>query len=316
MSKSNDKKFDVCIVGSCNVDLISYVDRTPKIGETIEGNKFEKGFGGKGANQCVQAAKLGGKVAMISKLGDDVFGKEYLDNLKKLGINTDHVGITNEAATGVAPIIVDKEGRNSIIVILGANLLLNENDIEKAEDIIRQSKVVVCQLEIRQETVLKTFEIARKHSVLSILNPAPMSEKLNRNLLSAADVICPNQTEAEVLCDFTVETIDDAKKACKKLLELGSRIAIITMGDQGAVISNEDGQYEHVEIEKSSSVCDSTGAGDSFVGTLALLMAREEKLSLKDQVKRACRVASQSVEKKGTQTSYPTKEELRFNLFE
>ncbi|CAF0731544.1 unnamed protein product [Adineta steineri] len=316
MSKSNDKKFDVCIVGSCNVDLISYVDRTPKIGETIEGNKFEKGFGGKGANQCVQAAKLGGKVAMISKLGDDVFGKEYLDNLKKLGINTDHVGITKEAATGVAPIIVDKEGRNSIIVILGANLLLNEDDIEKAEDIIRQSKVVVCQLEIRQETVLKTFEIARKHSVLSILNPAPMSEKLNRNLLSAADVICPNQTEAEVLCDFTVETIDDAKKACKKLLELGSRIAIITMGDQGAVISNEDGQYEHVEIEKSSSVCDSTGAGDSFVGTLALLMAREEKLSLKDQVKRACRVASQSVEKKGTQTSYPTKDELRFNLFE
>ncbi|CAF0738290.1 unnamed protein product [Adineta steineri] len=316
MSKSNDKKFDVCIVGSCNVDLISYVDRTPKIGETIEGNKFEKGFGGKGANQCVQAAKLGGKVAMISKLGDDVFGKEYLDNLKKLGINTDHVGITKEAATGVAPIIVDKEGRNSIIVILGANLLLNENDIEKAEDIIRQSKVVVCQLEIRQETVLKTFEIARKHSVLSILNPAPMSEKLNRNLLSAADVICPNQTEAEVLCDFTVETIDDAKKACKKLLELGSRIAIITMGDQGAVISNEDGQYEHVEIEKSSSVCDSTGAGDSFVGTLALLMAREEKLSLKEQVKRACRVASQSVEKKGTQTSYPTKDELRFNLFE
>ncbi|CAF0724897.1 unnamed protein product [Adineta steineri] len=316
MSKSNDKKFDVCIVGSCNVDLISYVDRTPKIGETIEGNKFEKGFGGKGANQCVQAAKLGGKVAMISKLGDDVFGKEYLDNLKKLGINTDHVGITKEAATGVAPIIVDKEGRNSIIVILGANLLLNEDDIEKAEDIIRQSKVVVCQLEIRQETVLKTFEIARKHSVLSILNPAPMSEKLNRNLLSAADVICPNQTEAEVLCDFTVETIDDAKKACKKLLELGSRIAIITMGDQGAVISNEDGQYEHVEIEKSSSVCDSTGAGDSFVGTLALLMAREEKLSLKDQVKRACQVASQSVEKKGTQTSYPTKDELRFNLFE
>ncbi|CAF3739342.1 unnamed protein product [Adineta steineri] len=316
MSKSNDKKFDVCIVGSCNVDLISYVDRTPKIGETIEGNKFEKGFGGKGANQCVQAAKLGGKVAMISKLGDDVFGKEYLDNLKKLGINTDHVGLTKEAATGVAPIIVDKEGRNSIIVILGANLLLNEDDIEKAEDIIRQSKVVVCQLEIRQETVLKTFEIARKHSVLSILNPAPMSEKLNRNLLSAADVICPNQTEAEVLCDFTVETIDDAKKACKKLLELGSRIAIITMGDQGAVISNEDGQYEHVEIEKSSSVCDSTGAGDSFVGTLALLMAREEKLSLKDQVKRACQVASQSVEKKGTQTSYPTKDELRFNLFE
>jgi ribokinase len=115
---------------------------------------------------------------------------------------------------------------------------------------------------------------------------------------------------------MTVETIDDAKKACKKLLELGSRIAIITMGDQGAVICNKEGEYEHVEIEKSSSVCDSTGAGDSFVGTLALLMARKENLPLKEQVKRACRVASQSVEKKGTQTSYPTNDELRFNLFE
>jgi ribokinase len=115
---------------------------------------------------------------------------------------------------------------------------------------------------------------------------------------------------------MNVETIDDAKKACQKLLELGSQIAIITMGEHGAVISNKQGQYEHVEIEKSSSVCDSTGAGDSFVGTLALLMAREEKLSLKEQVKRACRVASQSVEKKGTQTSYPTKDELHFNLFE
>ncbi|CAF0765570.1 unnamed protein product [Rotaria sordida] len=316
MSELDIKKFDLCVVGSCNVDLISYVDRTPKIGETIEGNKFEKGFGGKGANQCVQAAKLGGKVAMIGKLGDDVFGKEYLDNLKKLGINTDHVSITNEAATGVAPIIVDKEGQNSIIVILGTNLLLNEDDIKKAENIIRQSKVVVCQLEIRQETVAKTFEIARKYSVLTILNPAPMSGKLNQDLLKLADVICPNQTEAEILCDINVETIDDAKKACQKLHELGCRIVIITMGSQGAVILNEQGQCEHVEIEKCSSVCDSTGAGDSFVGTLALLMGRKEKMSLKEQVKRACRVASQSVEKKGTQTSYPTKDELRFNLFE
>lgn len=163
-----------------------------------------------------------------------------------------------------------------------------------------------------------------------------MSEKLDRNLLKLADVICPNQTEvtlldvsdyrcvwiafcftqAELLCGGNVETIDEAKQACRKLLELGSRIAIITMGDQGAVICERDGECEHVDIEKSSSVCDSTGAGDSFVGTLALLMAREEKLPLKEQVKRACRVASQSVEKKGTQTSYPTKEELRFNLFE
>ncbi|CAF4883822.1 unnamed protein product [Rotaria sp. Silwood1] len=294
MSESDKKIFDVCIVGSCNVDLISYVDRTPKIGETIEGNKFEKGFGGKGANQCVQAAKLGGKVAMIGKLGDDIFGKEYLDNLKQLGVNTDHVSITKEAATGVAPIIVDKEGQNSIIVIL----------------------VVACQLEIRQETVVKTFEIARKYSVLTILNPAPMSVKLNQDLLKLADVICPNETEAEILCDMHVETIDDAKKACKKLHELGCPKVIITMGSRGAVILNEDGQCEHIEIEKCSSVCDSTGAGDSFVGTLALLMAQKEKISFKEQVKRACRVASQSVEKKGTQTSYPTKDELRFNLFE
>ena len=115
---------------------------------------------------------------------------------------------------------------------------------------------------------------------------------------------------------MNVKTVDDAKKACEKLHRLGCRVSIITMGSQGAVISNEEGRYEHIEIEKSSSVCDSTGAGDSFVGTLALLMARKEKMSLREQVKRACRVASQSVERKGTQTSYPTRDELGFNLFE
>ena len=115
---------------------------------------------------------------------------------------------------------------------------------------------------------------------------------------------------------MNVESIDEAQKACEKLRELGCRIAIITMGEQGAVVSDKEGSYEHVAIERSSSVCDSTGAGDSFVGTLALLMARKENLSLKEQVQRACRVASQTVEKKGTQTSYPTSDELRFHLFE
>ena len=122
--------------------------------------------------------------------------------------------------------------------------------------------------------------------------------------------------QAEILCGINVETIDDAKKACEKLRQLGSLIPIVTMGEQGAVVSESEGQYDHVQIEKCSSVCDSTGAGDSFVGTLALLMAKRKDLPLKEQVKRACRVASQSVEKKGTQTSYPTKDELRFNLFE
>ncbi|CAF0786876.1 unnamed protein product [Didymodactylos carnosus] len=306
------KQFDVCVIGSCNVDLISYVDRTPKIGETIEGNKFEKG-----ANQCVASAKLGGNVAMIGKVGNDVFGQEYVSNLKELGINTDHVYVTPDAATGVAPIIVDKEGRNSIIVILGANLLLSGEDLIKAENIIRQSNVVVCQCEIKQETVLKALEMARKFSVTSILNPAPMPTNFNRDLVKMCDIICPNQHEAEAICGVKVETIEEAYKACKLLLDAGSKIAIITMGEHGAVIASED-QPEpfHVEPPSNINVYDTTGAGDAFVGTLAVLMARCKTMSLKEKVRRACAVASVSVQRAGTQTSFPKYDELPFKLFE
>eukprot|EP00041_Stephanoeca_diplocostata_P024372 m.616180 g.616180 ORF g.616180 m.616180 type:complete len:234 (+) comp22513_c1_seq2:153-854(+) len=171
--------FDVVVVGSANTDLISYVPRRPVGGETITGTAFETGFGGKGSNQCVMAAKLGSRTAMVAKLGDDSFGRDTLENYKTNGVNTDSVFITSEAATGVAPIAVDATGENSIIVVPGANNLLSVADVESVRDAITAARVVVCQHEIPLESTLAALQIAKDAgNVVSIFNPAPAQPPL------------------------------------------------------------------------------------------------------------------------------------------
>ena len=168
----------VCVVGASNMDLISYVPRLPKIGETLHGSKFAMGFGGKGANQAVMAAKLGGVVAMITKLGNDSFGKDTMANFKAMGVDTTGITFTDEAFSGVAPIAVDPEGNNSIIVVSGANNLLTKDDLESARDVIKTSKILVCQLEIYPEVTLAALKIAKQEGLLTILNPAPARTEL------------------------------------------------------------------------------------------------------------------------------------------
>ncbi|KAJ8308715.1 hypothetical protein KUTeg_013589 [Tegillarca granosa] len=218
----------------------SYVSRLPKAGETITGKKFNIGFGGKGANQCVCSSRLGAKACMVGKVGNDTFGTGMIQNFKENNVNVDYVSTTEEAFTGAAPIAVNDEGQNSIIVILGANLLLSVEDINAAESLISSSKVVVCQLEIKPETTLAALKLAKKHNVKSIFNPAPAQSGLSDEYFTACDYFCPNETEAEILSGVPVKCIKDAEKAIEIFLEKGCKTVIITMGELGAVFASQE----------------------------------------------------------------------------
>ncbi|WAR18888.1 RBSK-like protein [Mya arenaria] len=295
---------DVTVVGSCNIDLISYVPRLPKPGETLQGSKFSMGFGGKGANQCVMTAKLGAKTAMVGKVGKDTFGEDFLKNFNNLGVDTTHCCTTAEVMTGAAPICVDETGQNSIVIVPGANLLLSEADLAAAELVIAGSKVVVCQLEINPDVTLAALKMAKQHKVRTILNPAP-AIPLKHEFFENTDIICPNETES----------VDDAKRACKELQARGCGSVVVTLGAQGLLVSVEkDAPPTHVPAP-SVHVVDTTGAGDSFIGALAFFLSTRPDLGLVESCRRAVQIASISVQAPGTQTSFPTRSQLPQELF-
>jgi ribokinase len=305
-------KSKITVVGSANYDMIAYVGRLPKIGETIHGDKFQMGFGGKGANQAVTAAKLNADVAMIAKLGNDIFGKQTLENFKNTNVDTEYVYFTDKASSGVAPISVDKSGHNSIIVIAGANNLLAENEIESAREKIAASQYVVCQLEIPLETTIKAMRIAREEGVKTIFNPAPAPENgLPDEIYKLSDIFCPNETEAELLTGITVNSIDDAERAARVLLKRGANKVIMTLGGNGCLLVNKD-LCKHIPGYKVNA-SDTTGAGDCFIGSFTVFSSLG--FADEDAIKKANYVASISVQHEGTQTSYPLKNELPEELF-
>ncbi|XP_045163460.2 ribokinase-like [Mercenaria mercenaria] len=305
---------EVTVVGSCNTDLISYVPRFPAPGETLQGTKFSMGFGGKGANQCVMSAKLGAKTAMISKVGKDTFGDGHIKNFKEFGICTDYVYTTTEASTGAAPICVNESGQNSIVIIPGANLLLDEADLATAEKIISKSKVMLCQLEINPKITMEALKIGRRHGVQTVLNPAP-AIPLNKEFFTYTDILCPNESEAELLIGSPVKTVEDAKGAAKKLHDLGCCDVIVTLGEIGCVVlEGKTTDVIHLPAPKVEAL-DTTGAGDSFIGSLAFYLATRPELGLVESARRAIKIASVSVQHAGTQTSYPTRSQLPADLF-
>ncbi|XP_006162195.1 ribokinase isoform X4 [Tupaia chinensis] len=185
----------VAVVGSCMTDLVSLTSRLPKTGETIHGHKFFIGFGGKGANQCVQAARLGAQTSMVCKVGKDSFGNDYIENLKQNDISTEFAYQTKDAATGAASIIVNNEGQNIIVIVAGANLLLNTEDLRKAAHVIGRAKVLVCQLEITPATSLEALIMARSNGVKTLFNPAPAMADLDPRFYTLSDVFCCNESE-------------------------------------------------------------------------------------------------------------------------
>jgi ribokinase len=294
----------VCVVGASNIDLISYVPRLPRLGETLHGTRFQMGYGGKGANQAVMAAKLGARVVMVTKLGRDVFGDGTLENFREWGVDTEHVLFTEDAFSGVAPIAVAPDGSNSIIIVTGANDLLTEEEIERARPAIAASSVVVCQLEIPVEISLAALRVAREEGVTTIFNPAPARAELPEELYRLSDVLCPNEPETELLVGRPIAGEEEA--AARELLARGAGAVILTLGERGCLVVDR-GEARHVPVEPVEAV-DTTGAGDAFVGSLAYFLA--QRRSLADAAERANRIAAVSVMGRGTQTSFPAAADL------
>jgi len=301
----------ICVVGASNLDLISFVPRLPLLGETLHGNRFHMGFGGKGANQAVMAAKLGGDVSMVTKLGRDVFGENTLKNFEAFGVDTNHVLFTDQAFSGVAPIFVDKDGNNSIIIVTGANDLLTEEEVEAASTSIASSNVLICQLEILPAITLKALEVARQQGVRTILNPAPGRENLPKQFYELTDIFCPNETEAELLVRFPVKTLADAEKAGRYFLKEGAQAVILTLGVRGSMLITPD-ETMHVPADVVKAV-DTTGAGDAYIGSLAYFLAAGNSMTV--AMHRATKVAGISVQSVGTQTSFPLREDLPAEFF-
>ena len=301
----------ICVVGACMLDLISYVPRLPTLGETLHGTRFHMGFGGKGANQAVMAAKLGGDVAMVVKLGQDVFGENTLKNFQSWGVDTQHVHFTDQAFSGVAPIAVNPEGHNSIIIVAGANDLLTEEEIEAARPTIAAAQIMVCQLEIPVEINLAALRIARQEGVKTIFNPAPARSSLPEEFYQLSDIFCPNESETELLTDMPVKMLEEAEAAARVLIVRGTGTAILTLGERGSLLVT-DSTTEHVPVE-SVKALDTTGAGDAFVGSLAYFLASGK--SLTEAIKWANRIAATSVQASGTQTSFPEAKDLPPEIF-
>jgi ribokinase len=289
----------VAVVGSAMMDLTAYADILPEPGQTLAGQLFTTGFGGKGANQAVMAALCGADVHFIGKLGDDVFGTAIAENFGKLGINSEFVE-TSSTPNGVAHIWVDGNGENRIIIIPGAN---HEIEISKAIEAINSIdnlSVVIAQCEIKQEITLAAFKAAKARGCTTILNPAPFQE-ISAALLEICDWIIPNETEFREL-HGQLPTSDEILKSFRP-----GKNSIVTLGSKGAVYISADGQIHYAAAPKVTAV-DTTGAGDSFVGSFAFGLA-----SGKDPIeamKQGIAIASLSVTRKGAQSSYPNQTEI------
>lgn len=299
----------VCVVGSCNVDLLSRVPRIPAPGETLAGSTFNIGFGGKGANQAAMAAKLGADVRFVGRVGRDVFGTDTLRNFRELGVDTTHIGIDDSLPSGVAPIFVDENsGQNAIVIVHGANYGFGPDDVRAAKAVIQDSDVVICQLEIRTEASLEAFRVAKEASQppVTILNPAPAGE-MPEELLRLTDIFVPNEIEAAALANLPVDTLEQTVAVARALQQRGPRTVIITLGKRGALVVDGDESPVHVPAQEVKAM-DTTGAGDAFVGSLACLIA--EGNALKDAVATASAIATRSVLRHGTQSSFPTRAEV------
>jgi ribokinase len=297
----------ICMVGSSNIDLIARVPRLPAPGETLIGSSFSMGFGGKGANQAVMAARLGAQVRVVTKVGRDIFGQDTVKNYAAQGIDTRYVLFDAERFSGVAPITVDdKTGQNSIVIVNGANDGLSPADIRAATDAIRGAQLLLCQLEIPLETTLEAFTIAKENGVTTILNPAP-ARTLPDELLRLTDIIIPNETETALLTGLPVGTPEQASDAARALRKHGPQTVILTLGARGALFITGDSDPVFVAAQQVQAV-DSTGAGDAFVGSLGYFLGIGQPL--RGAVERACAVATRSVLKVGTQTSFPYPAEM------
>lgn len=296
---------EIAVIGSNMVDLISYIRRMPREGETVEAPDFAMGCGGKGANQAVVASRLGSQVLMLTRVGNDIFADNTVNNFARNGIDTTHV-LSTQATSGVAPIFVDEESRNSIIIVKGANAMLTPEDVLRAEEDIAACRLIVLQLEIPLETVYEAVALGKRHSIPVLLNPAPAQPDLELDKVRDCEYIVPNETELSLLTGMPVDSLNDVRNAAAVLLEVGIANVIVTLGSRGALwmTRTEDRLIPGVAVEAR----DTTGAGDAFIGCFShfLVSTGDTATSLE----MANRYSADSVTKRGTQSSYASKEEF------
>lgn len=295
----------ILVLGSSNTDMIIQVDRIPRPGETILGGRFLTAAGGKGANQAVGAARAGGAVTFIARVGQDMFGQQALAGLVASGIRVEYVSRDKQAPSGVALIFVARDGENSIAVASGANGQLSPRDVAKAAPAFQRAAVLVMQLETPLPTVRAAVRLAARHKLRVILNPAPARD-LPDSLLRQVSILTPNETEAQLLTGVRVNDVRSAGRAATRLLARGVETVIVTLGARGALLATRDG-HQLVPGFKVKAV-DTTAAGDVFNGALAVALA--EGRPLPDAVRFANAAAALSVTRLGAQPSAPTRWEI------
>lgn len=295
----------IVVVGSSNTDMVIKTLHHPRPGETVLGGDFFMLQGGKGANQAVAVARMGGETSFMCKVGNDAFGDASLKAYEADGIDISHAIRTDEAPSGIALITVDQSGENCIVVASGANGCLSTADVTAAEELIASAAVVLMQMEIPIQTIEQVMLLAEKYGVKVVLNPAPAAPIPNA-LFSKMYLITPNRTEAESLTGVHVSNIESAKRAADLLTEKGVESVVITLGAEGALIK-ERGGYTHVPAESVKAV-DTTAAGDTFNG--ALCVALVEGKSLAEAVAFASKAAAIAVTRLGAQASVPKRAEV------
>jgi ribokinase len=293
------KRPRIAVVGSANIDLTTFTNQFPKPGETIFGQRFDLGFGGKGANQAVAARLCGADVFMVARVGSDLFGPATIENFRKQGIDATHVKQIDGLSSGVAPIFVEPNGQNRILVVKGANDALKPADVDAAAEMLKAVDCIVLQFEIPLQTVYYTIQFARRHGMRCILNPAP-AQPVDLKALQGLDYLVPNESEAESITRQPVKNVEDARKCAEKLVADGIRRVIITLGANGSFLAGADGS-EHMPPYAVNSV-DSSGAGDAFIGSFAVFLA--EGAPEKEAVRRANLYAALSTTGVGTQKSF------------
>ncbi|HYA73758.1 MAG TPA: ribokinase [Roseiarcus sp.] len=300
------RKPRIAVIGANMIDLVTYVNRMPVRGETVEAPSFEMGHGGKGANQAVAAAKLGASVLMVTKVGDDMFADMTIKNLAGFGVDTTYVERVKGRSSGVAPIMVEPSGENSILIVKGANADLSPADVERAAEDLKACDLILLQLETPLETVYAAIAFGKRHGVKTLLNPAPATAELDREKIRAASFFVPNETELAILTGMPVGAQDEIAAAARSLTAEGIGTVIVTMGSRGALLATPT-QIRRIAPIPVTPV-DTTGAGDAFVGSFARYFAAG--LALEAALDKAARYAADSVTRRGTQKAYATEAEF------
>lgn len=299
----NDKMKNILVIGSINMDMVIHAPRLPELGETIIGNGFATIPGGKGANQALAAARLGGNVKIIAAVGRDIYGNALIENLKCNHIDCEGIVVT-DGPTGIAAITVCN-GDNQIIVDKGANEKLSADIIDENIELVKWADIVVLQMEMPQSTVLHAAKLAKQYGAKVLLNPAPMQDMMPE-ILDYVDILVPNQHEAQQILGMKVHTYEEQEEAVRQLLNMGINQVVITLGSKGSIynIGTEIRRQEIFETD----VVDTTAAGDSFIGGFCVALCQGNPID--EAITYATAISALTVSKAGASTSLPTKNEV------